>query len=170
MATNTRYIDSKRLPYQWARARQGDRVHYDWMSARGRFSQSPQHTNRYAKARHIARLIKASDRSQQGALISQAQADRLRSEFTALAEQWRRETGFLSSLDEKILHSAYQSIIAMGLDAVPLVLEELESRRGHWFWALHFMTKGANPVPEGANIEEARDAWLQWGRQKGYLK
>ena len=71
-------------------------------------------------------------------------------------------------MDDKVLHSAYQSIIAMGRPAVPLVLEELKSRRGHWFWALHFMT-GADPVPKGANIESARDAWLKWGRQKGYM-
>jgi hypothetical protein len=85
-------------------------------------------------------------------------------------ERWRRETGFLSSLDDKILHGAYQSIIAMGINAVPLVLEELEARRGHWFWALHFMTKGVDPVPEGANVDAARDAWLKWGRREGYLR
>jgi hypothetical protein len=97
------------------------------------------------------------------------ETNRLRSEFAVLAAKWRRETKFSSSLDEKVLHSAYQSIIAMGRSAVPLVLEELEARRGHWFWALHFMT-GAEPIPEGANIEEARDAWLRWGRQEGYLE
>jgi hypothetical protein len=102
-------------------------------------------------------------------LFARLRAEKLRAEFTALATQWRNETKFLSSSDDKILHSAYQSIIAMGAAAVPLVLEELESRRGHWFWALRFMTK-SDPVPEGANIEQAREAWLKWGRDKGYLK
>jgi hypothetical protein len=105
-----------------------------------------------------------------GLYLLRLRAEDLRPEFTELAEQWRRETKFLSSIDEKVLHSAYQSIIAMGMAAVPLVLEELESRRGHWVWALHFMTKGANPLPEGANVDDARESWLAWGRRAGYLK
>jgi hypothetical protein len=102
-------------------------------------------------------------------LFARLRAEKLRAEFTALAAQWRNETKFLSSSDDKIMHSAYQSIIAMGAAAVPLVLEELEVRRGHWFWALHFMAK-ADPVLEGANIDQAREAWLKWGRENGYLK
>ena len=89
-------------------------------------------------------------------------------EFAALAERWRRETRFSSSLDEKILHTAYQSIIAMGKSAAPLVLLELESHHGHWFWALRFMT-GEDPVPEGSNMAQARKVWLDWGREKGFL-
>jgi hypothetical protein len=97
------------------------------------------------------------------------QAERLRSKFASLAEQWRVDTCFSSSLDEKVLNPCYQSIIAMGQAAVPLVLSEPEEKRGHWFWALHFMT-GVDPVPEGANVNEAREAWLEWGRVNGLLK
>jgi len=99
---------------------------------------------------------------------SKSATERLRSKFTDLAAQWRRETKFSSSVDDKVMHSAYQSIIAMGRSAVPLVLEELESRRGHWFWGLHLMT-GVDPVPPDANIDAARDAWLKWGRQQGHI-
>jgi hypothetical protein len=95
-------------------------------------------------------------------------APSLRDKFQALATEWRRGTRLLSASDEKILHPAYQSIIAMGSNAVPLVLHELQLRRGHWFWALRFMA-GVDPVPEGANIDQARDAWLEWGRLKGLL-
>lgn len=97
-----------------------------------------------------------------------AEPEQKHPEFAALAAQWRRETRFSSSLDEKILHPAYQSIIAMGKSAVPLVLSELESHHGHWFWALRFMS-GEDPVPEGSNIAQAREAWLDWGRRKGLL-
>ncbi len=100
--------------------------------------------------------------------VSARQAESLRSEFVRLAGQWRAETRFSSSATEKVLHPAYQSIIAMGRQAVPLLLEELRSKRGHWSWALHFMT-GANPVPSGANIDEARAAWLEWGKSEGFL-
>jgi hypothetical protein len=43
-----------------------------------------------------------------------AEAEQKHPEFASLAERWRRETRFSSSLDEKVLHPAYQSIIAMG--------------------------------------------------------
>ena len=92
----------------------------------------------------------------------------LKEKFQKLADQWRRETRLLSASDEKILHPSYQSIIAMGWNAVPLVLNELQSSRGHWFWALQFMA-GVDPVPEGASIDQARDAWLEWGRKNGLL-
>ena len=97
------------------------------------------------------------------------EAEQQHPEFAVLAERWRRETRFSSSLDEKILHPAYQSIIATGKSAVPLVLSELESHHGHWFWALRFMT-GEDPVPEGSNMAQARRAWLEWGRGKGLLQ
>ncbi|HYA18128.1 MAG TPA: hypothetical protein VEF06_11710 [Bryobacteraceae bacterium] len=93
----------------------------------------------------------------------------LRRRFEDLAAWWRRDTQFSSSLEEKVLHPAYQTIMTLGMAAVPLVLESLKQHRGHWFWALRFMT-GADPVPEGANVNQARDAWLEWGRQKGLLE
>jgi len=96
------------------------------------------------------------------------QAELLRPEFNHLVEQWRKETRFSSSADEKILHPAYQSIIAMGRSAVPLVLEELQNGRGHLFWALRYMT-GENPCPDSNNAHETREAWLEWGRRRGLL-
>jgi hypothetical protein len=96
------------------------------------------------------------------------QAELLRPEFNHLVEQWRKDTRFSSSADEKILHPAYQSIIAMGKAAVPLMLEELQNGRGHLFWALRYMT-GENPCPESDNANDAREAWLAWGRRKGLL-
>jgi hypothetical protein len=88
--------------------------------------------------------------------------------FSRLAIQWRQETRFLSSTEKKILHPAYQSIIAMGAPAVKFVLQDLKSSSGHWFWALQFMT-GENPVPQDANMTQARESWLAWGRGKGLI-
>ena len=66
------------------------------------------------------------------------------------------------------MHPAYQRIIGMGSDAVPLILRELQKRRGHWFWALHFIT-GEDPTRAGDDVDQARDAWLAWGKSHGYL-
>ena len=157
----------KTREYPWGGPK-GDRRPGDYAYARVRAKRpKPRgHLERgYDIASHFAEVIEARRR----ASSSGTQEDRLRAEFEALATGWRRETRFSSSLDEKVLHPAYQSIIAMGASAVPLVLAELDLRRGHWFWALHFMT-GTDPVREGSNVEEARQAWLKWGREKGLLK
>ncbi|MCI0387582.1 MAG: hypothetical protein MOB07_02260 [Acidobacteria bacterium] len=60
--------------------------------------------------------------------------------FQELANQWRRETAHLSLAIKKVMHPAYQRIIGLGPDAVPLILRELQRRSGHWFWALKAIT------------------------------
>src|SRR5580692_8176691 len=50
--------------------------------------------------------------------------------ITDLIDQWRRETGHLSSIDRKATHPAYQAIIATGNRGVPYVLRELKSNGG----------------------------------------
>ena len=91
-------------------------------------------------------------------------------DFQALAERWRRETGMFSSVTKKVDHPAYQRIIAMGATAVPLILRELAHRPGHWFEALRAIV-GESPVPadKKGDITKVREAWLEWGRGKGYI-
>jgi len=38
----------------------------------------------------------------------------------------------------------------------------------HWLWALYVITE-EDPAPEGATFDEAVEAWLGWGQQRGYL-
>lgn len=94
--------------------------------------------------------------------------DRRRTEFAMLAEQWRRDTMHLSVIAQKVIHPAYLRIIGMGEFAIPLLLEELRDRPSHWFVALK-ATSGEDPAPTGSNPLQARDAWIEWGRRKGYL-
>lgn len=91
-------------------------------------------------------------------------------EFEALVQQWRRETAMLSSTERKAMHPAYQSIIGMGQDAVPLILGEMAQQPGHWFWALRAIT-GADPTrPDSAgNVAAMTEDWLRWGREHHYL-
>jgi len=91
-------------------------------------------------------------------------------QFRSLVEQWRRETGMLSSILKKAMHPAYQRIIGMGPRAIIPILRELQLRPDHWFWALTYIT-GENPVPQEAagNLRRMAWAWIEWGRQKGYI-
>jgi hypothetical protein len=94
----------------------------------------------------------------------------LEHEFRRHADQWRKETGMFSMAERKAMHPSYQRIIGMGEPAVPLILGEMKSRLGHWFWALHAIT-GENPaLPEHAgNVEAMTEDWLRWGRENHYI-
>ncbi len=95
-------------------------------------------------------------------------ADRQR--FTELADQWEKDTVFLSDSGRAAEHPAHMEIISMGEPAVPLILERMRAERGHWFIALHAIT-GANPVnpADRGKIAVMQDSWLEWGEANGYI-
>jgi len=90
--------------------------------------------------------------------------------FYELKSRWEAETAILSSIIEIAMHPAYQQIIGMGPIVIPLILAEMEKRPEHWFWALKSIT-GENPVlPEHrGRVKEMTKAWLNWGREQGYI-
>ncbi len=94
----------------------------------------------------------------------------LQIEFAHLAAWWRADNENISSATQLAEHPAYRRIIGLGLDAVPLILRELERRPDHWFTALTEIT-GQNPVPAGDRGRTARmaQAWLTWGRRVGVI-
>lgn len=94
----------------------------------------------------------------------------LKATFHQLASRWKEETKLLSSPSAMAMHPSYQSIIGLGPNVIPLVLRELCDHGGHWFWALKALTR-EDPVPphEAGRIKKMTEAWLQWGKQKGYL-
>jgi hypothetical protein len=86
--------------------------------------------------------------------------------FKSLADRWERETRNLSSIDQIVLHDAYQAIIGMGAAVTPLILERLRRKAGMWFPALRSIT-GVDPVSyeQRGDITAMRRAWLEWGRR-----
>jgi hypothetical protein len=88
--------------------------------------------------------------------------------FRRLADQWLRETEHASSVKKACMHPSYQRIIGMGPAVVPYLLRELEQNPDHWFWALNAITE-EDPARAEDSLDGAKDAWLQWGREKGYL-
>lgn len=88
--------------------------------------------------------------------------------FHELAARWRAETFHMSSTHDVVLNPAYLQIIGLGKPIVPLLLRELQERPEPWFWALTALT-GDDPTNGAQTFDEAVQAWLSWGRDKGYL-
>ncbi len=89
--------------------------------------------------------------------------------FDNLMEEWRSTRNPIDSGIEMFTNAAYQKIIGMGHEVVPLILKELEVNVDYWFWALKAIT-GKDPVPpahRGRLKLMARD-WLSWAKKQGY--
>ncbi len=97
------------------------------------------------------------------------QAESVEEKFRRLAETWHKAVAHHSSSTIRTNHPAYQEIIGMGQGVVPLLLRDLEENHSHWFAALQAIT-GANPIApsDAGRISQMREAWLRWGREKGY--
>lgn len=89
--------------------------------------------------------------------------------FSILAQQWETEIEGMSSTVRMSQHPAYQEIIQMGTQIVPLLLQELKRNPLYWLSALQEIT-GENPVqPEQrGRIKQMAEAWLKWGKERGY--
>jgi hypothetical protein len=96
-------------------------------------------------------------------------SEELARNFATLAVEWANATILMSSLEQTVLHPAYQQIIGLGPDALPLILQELERSPAYWFWALASIAR-EDAAADAADFDEARDLWLEWGREKGYLR
>ena len=94
----------------------------------------------------------------------------IEAEFYSLVEKWKRETKVTPLVNQKSIHPAYQEIIGLGPDVIPLILKELNKGPDHWFWALRALSR-VDPVKpsDRGNIEKMRVAWLNWGKNKGYV-
>lgn len=92
----------------------------------------------------------------------------VRERFAALAAQWREETGLEPSVSRRAMSWPYQQIIGLGVEALPLILEELERETDDWFWALAAIS-GEDPAEGAQTLDAAAEAWLEWGRNEGHL-
>lgn len=88
--------------------------------------------------------------------------------FTKYVDQWRRETWFMSSVKRRTSNVNYLSIISLGRPAIPLILKELERLGDHWFLALRVLAD-EDPAKGSDDFNESREAWIRWGKLKGYL-
>ncbi len=125
-------------------------------------------------AGEVADLIKrygegaAADKSAQKPAPNGSQSS-VEHRFGDLARQWKESTAFMSSTTDMVMHPAYQQIIGMGPEVLPLILAELRRQPGQWFWALKAIT-GEDPVDpaDRGKVRRMAQAWLEWARLRGY--
>jgi hypothetical protein len=101
--------------------------------------------------------------------VDPARAAWVEKKFFRLRDEWKAQRGHESSTMKTVMLPAYQKIIGMGPDAVPLLLRELEANIDNWFWALMAITE-EDPVPDETRGDGGAmaQAWLEWGKGKGY--
>jgi len=102
--------------------------------------------------------------------IRESIVDAVKKEFTNLASQWTHDVEGMSSTVEMVKHPAYQKIVSMGKVVVPFLLEDLRQNPLYWLPALRQITQ-QNPVqPEQrGKVKQMAEAWLNWGKQEGYI-
>ena len=95
----------------------------------------------------------------------------LRRCFDQYADEWRAQTVHLSVLSQRVMHPSYQRIIGLGQEALPLIMERLLNQPDHWFWALRSIS-GEDPASpeEVGRFGAMRDAWIDWGRDRGLIR
>jgi hypothetical protein len=97
-------------------------------------------------------------------------------QFNDLYKQWQKSRKLTSSIVGDITRNQfYFQIAGMGQRALPFIFSHLEDetkagKPDHWFPALNAIT-GVDPVQQKdrGNIHKMALAWLEWGRQEGYV-
>lgn len=88
--------------------------------------------------------------------------------FNNLSARWLRETSIESDPERIVFHPAYQRIMGLGPQVLPLILRDLGQSHHHWFWALTAIT-GEDAAEGQTTVGGAAEAWLAWGRRRGLI-
>lgn len=88
---------------------------------------------------------------------------KLKMKFDLYNSTWQNETMFLSSISEITNNGAYRSIIDLGGDVVPLIIDDLLNSENHWFYALEAIT-GINPIKKEhrGDFNGMKSDWIEW--------
>ena len=77
--------------------------------------------------------------------------------FGRYLEEWQRDTRFLSSVSAITGHPAFTSIVNMGGNAVPFIIEEIERKPSNLVWALNAIFH--KKIGQEATVTEACKLW-----------
>jgi len=124
-------------------------------------------------------LILSEEGIIRNAACNVANMSQLSRKFKDLVQEWRNERGSMSSIEGMSMLPAYQNIISMGLDALPLILAELRAEGDdpdQWFWALMSISEANDLKPpqmklgDQGNFKKMADIWLAWSESQSVTK
>jgi len=84
-----------------------------------------------------------------------------RNNFEEYLAQWKKNTMFYSFSNQIIQDPYFQKIIAMGENAVPLIIAEIKNRPSTLVWALNIIYDTKISDKPGITIEEACKLWVK---------
>lgn len=81
--------------------------------------------------------------------------------FQSLYETWKKETRFLSSVQDIVNHEAFKAIVAMDTDAVPFIINEISNTPSTLVWALNYIYNRKISDNPNTTIPEACKLWVK---------
>jgi len=102
----------------------------------------------------------------QSVFIQEMYKQQLSKKFDLYSGIWKTETMFSSNSSEITNNSAYRSIIGLGKDIIPFIIQDLKQSENHWFYALELLT-GENPIKNEHRgiINLMKSDWLNWAEK-----
>ncbi|MFL0161959.1 hypothetical protein [Aquirufa salirivi] len=99
----------------------------------------------------------------QSVVVQEMYNQQLKKRFDFFNSIWKNETIFSSSISEITNNSAYRSIIGLGQDILPFIINDLKINDAHWFYALEALT-GQNPIKEYHKgiVPLMKKDWIEW--------
>lgn len=94
----------------------------------------------------------------------------LKEYFESLKFLWLEETKYSSNIFLTTNHPAHLTILQLGEEILPLLIEDLQNNNNHWFITLNKIT-GANPIPSehAGDIELMRTDWINWAEENNII-
>lgn len=89
--------------------------------------------------------------------------------FDALESSWRKETRFLSSVNDIINQRDFQAIVSMGTQAVPFIGQSIEAKPSTLVWALNMIFNGKISKKKDLTIAEACKLWVKELKRQGWM-
>ncbi len=102
----------------------------------------------------------------QSVFVQEMYKQQLKKRFDFYNSIWQSETIFSSSISEITNNSAYRSIIGLGQEVLPFIIDDLKNNDSHWFYALEALT-GQNPIKENHKgvVPLMKKDWIEWAKE-----
>jgi hypothetical protein len=86
------------------------------------------------------------------------------SKFFKYLNEWSRFSMFSSDVQKITSDPNFEAMVAMGVNAIPFILHELEHSPSILVWVLNKITK-FEISERSISVEDACSLWIKWGRK-----